>query len=164
MANEKQLAVKMVLDGWNSRIKEADNVINSLTDEDLQKEVSPGRNRGIYILGHLVAVHDHMLPLLNFEKQVYPQLDEAFLTKPDKAASQIPSAQELRQYWKNINGKLATHYVKLQPEEWFEKHTSVSAEDFAKEPHRNRLNVVLGRTVHLASHIGQLVFLKPKKA
>jgi hypothetical protein len=56
------------------------------------------------------------------------------------------------------------HFAKLQPEGWFEKHTSVSAEDFVKEPHRNRLNVVAGRAIHLSSHLGQLVFLQPKKA
>jgi|SRR6185312_8004099 len=164
MTNEKQIAVKMVLDVWNNRLKAVDEIIDGLSDEDLQKEVSAGRNRGIYILGHLTAVHDHLLPLLGFEKQVYPQLDEIFLTKPDKAVAQTPSAKELRQFWKDVNSRLAAHYAKLQPDEWFQKHTAVSAEDFVKEPHRNKLTVVNGRAVHLASHIGQLVFLKPKKS
>ena len=160
MTNEKQLAVKMALDLWNSRVKATDELIDSLTDEQLQKEVSSGRNRGIYLLGHLTAVNDAMLPLLGFEKQNYPQLNDAFLTKPDKAIAELPSAKDLRAYWKASNAKLAEHFGKLKPEEWFEKHTSVSAEDFVKEPHRNRLNVVMGRTVHLSSHLGQLVFLK----
>jgi hypothetical protein len=160
MTNEKQLAVKMALDLWNSRVKATDELINSLTDEQLQKEVSAGRNRGIYLLGHLTAVHDAMLPLLGFEKQNHPELNDIFLTKPDKAVAELPSAKDLRAYWKNSNAKLAEHFNKLKTEEWFKKHTSVSAEDFAKEPHRNRLNVVMGRTVHLSSHLGQLVFLK----
>jgi hypothetical protein len=160
MTNEKQLAVKMALDLWNSRVKATDELINSLTDEQLQKEVSSGRNRGIYLLGHLTAVNDAMLPLLGFEKQNHPELNDIFLTKPDKAVAELPSAKDLRAYWKNSNAKLTEHFNKLKPEEWFEKHTSVSAEDFAKEPHRNRLNVVMGRTVHLSSHLGQLVFLK----
>jgi len=160
MSNEKQLAVKMAIDLWNSRLKATDELINSLTDEQLQKEVSQGRNRGIYLLGHLTAVHDAMLPLLGFEKPLYPELAETFLTKPDKTVAELPLAKDLRAYWKNVNSKLAEHYSKLKPEEWFEKHTAVSAEDFAKEPHRNRLNVVMGRTVHLSSHLGQLVFLK----
>jgi hypothetical protein len=160
MTNEKQLAVKMALDLWNSRVKATDELINSLTDEQLQKEVSSGRNRGIYLLGHLTAVNDAMLPLLGFGKQNHPELNDIFLTKPDKAVAELPSAKDLRAYWKNSNAKLAEHFNKLKPEEWFEKHTSVSAEDFAKEPHRNRLNVVMGRTVHLSSHLGQLVFLK----
>ncbi|HXB12636.1 MAG TPA: DinB family protein [Bacteroidia bacterium] len=162
MTNEKETAVKVVLDMWNGRIKDANALIDGLTDEQLMTEVAPGRNRGIYLLGHLTAVHDRMLPLLDFEKQQYPQLDEAFLTKPDKAVAAIPSAQELRGYWKNANTKLTGHFNKLSPDEWFQKHTAVSAEDFAKEPHRNRLNVVLGRTNHMSSHLGQLVFLKKK--
>ncbi len=162
MTNEKETAVKVVLDMWNGRIKDANALIDGLTDEQLMTEVAPGRNRGIYLLGHLTAVHDRMLPLLGFDKQQYPQLDEPFLTKPDKAVAEIPSAKELRAYWNNVNSKLTAHFSKLSTDEWFQKHTAVSAEDFAKEPHRNKLNVVLGRTNHMSSHVGQLVFLKKK--
>jgi len=158
MTNE--VAVKIVLDNWYSRIKATDEILNKLTDEQLMQEIAPGRNRGVYLLGHLTAVHDRMLPLLNFEEQQYPQLDEPFLTKPDKAVAEIPSAKELRGYWNNVNAKLAKHFASLKTDDWFLKHNSVSAEDFAKEPHRNRLNIVLGRTGHLASHQGQLVLIK----
>jgi hypothetical protein len=48
----------------------------------------------------------------------------------------------------------------LTPDEWFQKHTAVTSEDFAKEPHRNRLNIVVTRTSHLSYHLGQLVLLK----
>ena len=41
----------------------------------------------------------------------------------------------------------------------FEKHTAVSEEDFSKEPHRNKLNIVISRTSHLQYHTGQLVLL-----
>lgn len=43
-----------------------------------------------------------------------------------------------------------------------QKHSAVSEEDFAKEPHRNKLNLLLNRTNHLSYHHGQLVFLKEK--
>ncbi len=163
MANEKQLMVKMVLDLWNQRLKAADDKFNSLTDEQLQLEVAPGRNRAIYLLGHLTAVHDHMLPLLNFEAQNYPELDDPFIKKADKEVKEIPSATELRKKWKDVNAKLTAHFNKLQPEEWFQKHSAVSAEDFAKEPHRNRLNVLNGRMGHLQSHLGQLNLIKTGK-
>jgi DinB superfamily len=158
MTNE--VAVKIVLDNWYSRVKATDEVLNKLTDEQLQHEISPGRNRGIYLLGHLTAVHDMMLPLLNFEPQLYPQLGEPFIKNPDKTVAELPSAKELRTYWNNVNAKLAAHINKLKPEEWFQKHNSVSAEDFAKEPHRNRLGIIASRTAHLASHQGQLVLIK----
>ncbi|MBK7669622.1 MAG: DinB family protein [Sphingobacteriaceae bacterium] len=159
MEAQKQLVVKSVLDAWNSRIEAADKLFNGLTDEQLQQEIAPGRNRGIYLLGHLTAVHDKMLPLLDFEEQVYPHLDEPFLHKADKTVNTIPSTKELRENWKNINAKLATHFNKLNPTSGF-KSTSVSGEDFAKEPHRNRINVVVGRTNHMQYHIGQVALLK----
>jgi hypothetical protein len=160
METQKQLIVKSVLDAWNSRIEAADKIFASFTDEDLQKEVSPGRNRAIYLLGHLALVHDKMLPLLNLEPQHYVHLEDTFLNKPDKSVSEIPSAKEVRAIWKNVNSKLTTHFNKLSPDEWFQKHSSVSAEDFVKEPHRNRLNVVIGRTNHLQYHIGQVALIK----
>lgn len=160
MTNQNELAVKSVLDAWNSRVKQANDIFTGLTDEQLQKEIAPGRNRGIYLLGHLTAVHDRMLPLLGFEAQVYPHLDEPFLNKPDKAVAEIPSAKELRAAWSTVNSKLASHFNKIQVDEWFQKHTAVSAEDFVKEPHRNRLTAVMGRAGHLAYHVGQLVLLK----
>src|ERR1700739_3005793 len=98
---EKRLAVKSVLDTWNARIKEASQLIDNLTDEQLQKEIAPGKNRGVYLLGHLTAVHDKMLPLLDFEQQHYTNLNDTFLAKPDKAVAEIPTVSELRSFWKS---------------------------------------------------------------
>ena len=155
--------VKMTLDGWNRLVSDTDNLLNSLTDEQLQAEIAPGRNRGIYLLGHLTAVHDRMLPLLGFGEQKHPELNTPFLTSPDKAEKNLPSVSELRTYWKEANDTLDKHFKSLQPEEWFQKHTSVSEEDFAKEPHRNRLNVVMGRSLHFANHLGQMILLKSRE-
>lgn len=160
MEAQKQLTIRSVLDAWHSRIEAADKLFDSLSDEQLSREIAPGRNRGLYLLGHLTAVHDKMLPLLNFGSQMYPHLDEPFLNKADKTVSDLPSAKELREKWKTVNAKLASHFNKLTPDEWFQRHTSVSEEDFAKEPHRNRLNVVVGRTNHMQYHIGQVALLK----
>jgi hypothetical protein len=155
-----QIMTKMVLNTWHSTVKDADALIDQLADEQLQKEIAPNRNRGIYLLGHLAAVHDRILPLLNFGEQLYPQLADPFINNPDKAQVQSFQAQDLRKYWKNINSKLSDHFNSLPPDEWFQKHNSVSAENFTKEPHRNKLNVVISRTNHLSYHLGQLALLK----
>ena len=152
--------IKMVFDRWNGSIKNWDALLNLLTDEQLQKEIVPGKNRGIYLLGHLIAVHDDMLVLLNMGDKLYPELYEPFLKSPDKTFAQIPSAKELRTYWTNQCAVLQQKFEGLQSADWFEKHTAVSAEDFLKEPYRNKLNVIITRTAHLAYHTGQLVLLK----
>src|SRR5436190_492670 len=117
-----QLIIKMILDAWHSKIKEADTLFDKLSDEQMQNEVAPNRNRGVYLLGHLTAVHDMMLPLLGLGEQVYPQLNDSFIRTPDKSKPDVFSVKELRQYWKNINSKLAEHFNSLQTEEWFQKH------------------------------------------
>jgi hypothetical protein len=152
--------VKMVFDRWNASIKSWDSLIDSLTDETLQKEIAPGKNRGIYLLGHLIAVHDDMLILLDMGEKLYPELHEPFIKSADKATSEIPSISELRNFWTKQCDVLKQKIDRLKPEEWFEKHTAVSAEDFVKEPHRNKLNIIITRTSHLNYHTGQLILLK----
>ncbi len=101
-----------------------------------------------------------MLELLDMEDKLYPGLYEPFLKSPDKAFAQIPSAKELRTYWTKQCEVLKQKFEGLQSTDWFDKHTAVSAEDFINEPHRNKLNIVITRTTHLAYHTGQLVLLK----
>lgn len=158
--NTTQTTIKIILDRWDGSIKNVDSLLDSISDEQLQKETSPGKNRGIYLLGHLIAVHDSMLPLLDFGAKKYPELSKIFIESPDKVIGEIPSAKELRNLWNEQKVDLKQKMESLKPEDWFERHTSVSAEDFAKEPHRNKLNIVLTRTTHMAYHTGQLVYLK----
>src|SRR6187549_2609326 len=101
--NANEIIIKMVLDRWQALIKNFYTVLDFLTDDQLQKEVSPNKNRGIYLLGHLTAVHDDMLPLLNFGEKLYPSLSEPFIKSPDKAVSELPPAKELRANWSNVN-------------------------------------------------------------
>ncbi|MBK9636816.1 MAG: DinB family protein [Bacteroidetes bacterium] len=156
----KEIMAKMILDRWNASIKNFDDLLNTLSDEQLQREIGPNKNRGIYLLGHLIAVHDLMIPLLDMGQAMYPNLHKPFVELADKAAEKIPSAKELREHWIKQRELLKQKFDHLKPEDWFEKHTAVSDEDFIKEPHRNKLNVILTRTTHLQYHIGQVVILK----
>lgn len=154
------ILVKIIFDRWNASVKNCDDLLNALSDEQLQKEIAPGKNRGIYLLGHLIAVHDDMLRLLDMGDKKYNELATLFIDSPDKAISEIPSTQELRSIWNEQKEDLKKLFENLQPDNWFEKHTAVSPEDFAKEPHRNKLNIILTRTTHLSYHTGQLILLK----
>ena len=160
--NSNQTILKMIFDRWYASIKNFDAVLNAITDDQLQKEIAPGKNRGIYLLGHLIAVHDEMLILLNMGEKLYPELHKLFIESPDKSIAEIPSAAELRGRWIKQCEVLRQKFESLKPGEWFEKHTAVSAEDFINEPHRNKLNIILTRTTHLNYHTGQLILLKQK--
>src|SRR6185312_15166535 len=91
------LLIKMITDSWQKQITATNKIFDNLSNEELLHEVAPGRNRGIYLLGHLTAVHDRMLPLLRFEEAKYPELKPVFLDAPDKSVEAIPSAPQLRQ-------------------------------------------------------------------
>jgi hypothetical protein len=62
-----------------------------------------------------------------------------------------------------VNETLSDHIQDLPADDWFTRHSNISEEDFMKEPHRNRLNVLLDRTIHLSNHRGQLLLLKNKR-
>lgn len=157
--NTTSITVKMIFDRWQASIQKFDGLLNSLTDEQLEKEIAKNKNRGIYLLGHLIAVHDDMIILLDMGQKLYPELNQIFIASPDKTVSEIPSAKELRAFWVQQCEFLKQKIDKLNPENWFEKHTAVSAEDFVNEPHRNKLNIILTRTTHLNYHTGQLALL-----
>jgi hypothetical protein len=159
-----QVLVKMILDRWKASLQNWNEVLTALSDEQLEKPLAPGRNRGTYLLGHLTAVHDHLFPLLGFGDKMFPHLGPIFVESPDNHGTQYPPAKELRMMWNDVMEKLNTATDNLTEEAWFDKHTSVSAEDFAKEPHRNKLNVLLTRTTHLNYHTGQLILLNQQKS
>jgi hypothetical protein len=156
------LFVKMVLTAWNQQNTRVDELLEKISDEQLLNETAPGRNTGIYLLGHLAAVNDGLFKLLGIGERLYPELDEIFLNSPDNSGKIFPAVDELKKYWKEINTALTNKFNAMQPEEWFERHTAVSEEDFAKELHRNRLNVIITRSVHQGYHLGQMNYLKSK--
>ncbi|CAG4995176.1 hypothetical protein DYBT9275_01570 [Dyadobacter sp. CECT 9275] len=156
----KELFIKMVISNWELQNTRLNSLLEKLSDERIAEETAPGRNAGIYILGHLAAVSDGMLPLLGLGERKYPELDKLFLTSPDKAGQEYPTPGQLRLYWSDINETLSSRFSQMEPSEWFEKHTSISEEDFAKEPHRNKLNILINRTNHQSYHFGQLIYLK----
>jgi hypothetical protein len=160
MANEVRF-VSGALKAWDAYIERADGRFSKLTAEQLGKEVAPGKNRLIYLWGHLIAVHDGMLPLLYFGQRLYPDYDAIFISSADKAVPDLPSVENLKQAWNEVNRRLSDGFAKLGVADWLQKHSAVSDEDFAKEPLRNRFAILLSRTNHLSSHLGQAA-LAPK--
>jgi hypothetical protein len=155
----EQALVTSTINSWKTAIERADKLFLPLTEAQLQKEVAPGKNRLIYLWGHLTAVHDRMLPLLDFGPRLYPELDAPFLTNPDRATPELPTGEEIKKSWNEVNGKLLSGFERLSPAEWLERHTSVSEEDFAKDPSRNRFAILLSRTGHIAFHLGQTALI-----
>src|ERR1700757_1038144 len=159
MTNEEILGVT-VLNSWKLAINRFGKTLSELSDEQLQQQVAPGRNRVFYLLGHLTAIHDRMFPMLGLGERLHPELDEPYITNPDRALTDPVSASDLKKAWTEVNRKLTAAFERFTPEDWLQKHTAVSDEDFAKNPTRNRLAVVMSRTNHTSFHSGQAILAK----
>jgi len=151
-----KLSVQVAINSWRLVLERTNKTLSNLTDDQLLKEVAPGRNRGIYLLGHLTAVHDAMFPILGLGERLHPELDAIFVSSPDKTGAQMPAAGELRKYWDEVNGKLLSQFATLSADQWLQRHYSMSEEDYAKDPTRNRLAVLLSRINHMSYHLGQI--------
>ena len=101
-----------------------------------------------------------MLPLLAFGEKLFPHLENIFINSPDKSGLEMPSIGELKDHLNAVNAELSEHILFAPAGEWFKRHMAVSEEDFAKEPHRNKLNVIINRTNHMSYHLGQLILLQ----
>jgi len=154
--------VDSALRGWKSNVERADKLFGALSPEQLEKEVAPGKNRLIYLWGHLAAVNDGLLPLLGIGERLHPELDGMFISNPDKSVHLTVSGQSLKGAWQEINQKLRDGFLKFSASDWVQQHTAVSEADFKREPHRNRFTVLLGRTAHLTYHLGQATLALPK--
>lgn len=160
MNDAENKSIALSLRTWKAQVERATGLLNTIGDAGLAAAIAPGRNTGIYLLGHLTAHHDAMLPLLGLGTKLYPELEAVFIKSPDGAGLVQPGLEALKQYWQEVNATLLEKMEALSAEQWFTRHSHVSEEDFVKEPHRNKLSILLSRTSHMAYHMGQLILLK----
>ena len=149
--------VTLGLKAWKTQIDRTDKLFGALSSEEVLREIAPGRNRLLYLWGHLTAIHDAMLPLLGLRERLHPGFDVVFVSNPDKSRADIPSPEEVRRAWNGVNAELWTGFERMSSSDWLQRHSAVSEEDFAKDPSRNRFSVLLSRTNHLSYHHGQAV-------
>lgn len=158
--SSEHLMIQSALANWKLTIQRATSVLFEFTEEQFYREIAPGRNRPIYILGHLVAMHDAMLALLGLGERSHLDLDEIFIKTSDSAVASTPSAEELKTYWTEVNHDLFERFQTLTAEQWLQRHMAMSDEDYSKDMTRNRFSVLLNRTNHTAFHVGQLVLAR----
>ncbi len=157
---DNNLTIDIVLRNWQHQTKQLINILGKISNEQLLKEVAPGKNTGMYILGHIIAVNDGLLPLFNLGDRMYPELEKTFITTPDKSGQTMPEPDTLRDMCLKGSERITELFLKMDAADWLKRHNAVSEEDFIKEPHRNKLNVLLSRITHQAYHVGQLILLR----
>lgn len=132
MTNEEIFAT-VAVKTWNLVIGRLNQLVSSLSDGEFQTEVAPGRNRVYYIVGHLTATHDRLLPLFGLGERLHPEPDDIFIVNPDTTFPDEISVADLRNVFAEINTKLIQAIDALPATDLLNKHEPVSEEDFAKD-------------------------------
>ena len=125
MGNEGSY-VALGLKVWKAQIDRADKLFGSPSSEEVLREIAPGRNRLLYLWGHLTAIHDAMLPLLGLRERLHPEFDVAFVSNPDKSRAGIPSHEQVRRAWNVVNAELWKGFEKMSWSDWVQRHSAVS--------------------------------------
>src|SRR6202140_1763821 len=127
MGNEGS-CVALGLKVWKTQIDRADKLFGSLSSEEVLREIAPGRNRVLYLWGHLTAVHDAMLPLLGLRERLHPGFDVAFISNPDRSRADVPSHEQVGGAWNVGNAELWKGFEKMSSNDWALRLASVSEE------------------------------------
>lgn len=144
-------------DTYNNRMQK---LLDTISNENFNKPVAPGANSPSWILGHLVDTDDKLLELFGIRSRLFPELEKIY--HHERGANQAGhlTKDQLITQWKAILAELNRTFKSMSESDWHGRHVAVSEEDFKKEPHRNKLNVMLSRVSHKASHLGQIAMQK----
>src|SRR5207253_10721134 len=88
--------IDSALRNWRSNVARAGNLFGNLSQEQLLQEAAPGKNRLIYLWGHLTAFNDALIPLLGFGDRIHPELDLMFVSNPDRTVPTILLGEDLK--------------------------------------------------------------------
>lgn len=152
--------IELCLLQWDAQNQRIQKIIDTISDENFSKAIVAGGNSPSWILGHLVEADDALFELLGIGQRKFPDLEAIYHHERDSNQSGHLSRAEINMKWKEIQSALDKALQSWSEKEWLSRHTAVSEEDFKKQPHRNRLNVLLSRITHKASHLGQIAMQK----
>lgn len=141
---------------WDVYNRRMLKTLDAISEEDLHKPIVPGGNSPSWLMGHLADTDDALLELFGIRNRMFPELAKIY--HHERGTNQVGhlSKEELTTKWKAIIAELDRAFKSWNESDWHSRHMVVSEEDFKKEPHRNKLNVMLSRVTHKASHLGQI--------
>ncbi|WP_298145749.1 hypothetical protein [Flavobacterium sp.] len=156
----QNLLITTSIRNWDEQNKRLLSLVNVLNEDQLEKHIAPGRNSGMYLLGHLTAINYNMISLFGLGENPQAELDTIFLINPDKTIPHNYRTDGLKELLIDSIQLLEEKVKVLTEADWLDRHSNVSAADFKLQPHRNKINVLINRTLHLAYHYGQFSLLK----
>ena len=135
--------------GW------VNETMSGFADEDFYTELSPGKNHGVWILGHLIVSDDDFSLYMGKGGLLYPEYSEVFgQGSKIKPVEDYPSVKKLKGLWANVCKKNMAIYSSLKDSEFDEPHALV--EDPEKDFFKTKERVIYAWQLHQMYHTGQL--------
>jgi DinB superfamily len=141
---------------WNAYNRIMQKTLDSITEENFYKPIVADGNSPSWLMGHLADTDDALLKLFGIRERLFPELATIYHHERGANQSGHLTKDELMTKWKAIVAELDRNFSSMSESDWHARHMAVSEEDFKTEPHRNKLNVMLSRVTHKASHLGQI--------
>lgn len=136
--------------------------LHAIKDDELLIEIVPGRNHGVWILGHLIASDDDLSLYITKEPILFPELQEFF--KQGSTLQEIekyPPIPDLREKWKKVCEKNENVFNQLTDEMLDEYHEMIKG-DPEQDYFKTKEVVLINWTFHQIHMAGQLALLLGK--
>jgi hypothetical protein len=145
---QARLLTRVALRTWKATVGRFDDIVVAVPDEDLEREVTAGKSRLFYLIGHLTALHDRLFTVLGLGERNHAELDAEFGEERDPHRRSTVSPRRLRQAWNDVNAALLAGMERLTPEQWLETPEAAAE--------ASRLSALVDWTDHLSFHSTQI--------
>jgi hypothetical protein len=153
--------IEICLIQWTTYNARMQKMMDTINDQNYNAPITLNGNSPSWLFGHLVDTDDKLLELFGIRSRMFPELEKIYHHEKGSNQKGHLAKGELISKWTQISAELDKAFKAWNEKDWLGRHNAVSEEDFIKEPHRNKLNVMLSRVAHKASHLGQ-VAMQPK--
>ncbi len=154
----ENVLVQQYLKQYRMMLEWVDGQLNALSDEEYNLELSPGKNTGIWILGHLVVSDDDFSVFLGKGELLFPEYTEVFGQGSKLQKAEIyPSVSKLKEAWKKVSEKNLEIYSGLTDKELNEPHSMVK--NYETDYFKTKDKVIMAWHLHQAYHAGQIAIL-----
>jgi hypothetical protein len=75
---QENLIIDQCIKAWEQRITQATKLIDALSEWAMDTEIASGRNKVVYVIGHLLVVHDKLIEGMELGDRRHADLDKLF--------------------------------------------------------------------------------------
>ncbi len=123
----------------------------------LSREIAPGKNHGVWLLGHLVVSDDDIGLYLETHERQFPELVELFGNSSKcEAIETYPEPEYLLACWEKVCEQTLQAYDKLKDSDLEQPHGRLNGKSVDEDFFGTKQNVLLHWLNHQLYHVGQI--------